>query len=235
MRRSLTSAANLIKGHWQLIAIVVLVFVFWNTFVVLPLKLLIVYLHELSHAIAIILTGGSVESLSVSTRQGGLVIGRGGNRFISLTAGYLGSLLLGMGLLLIALRTNADKAVLGVFGGVMVLVTLLYVRDPFAIAFCAGTGAVMLAVAWYLSRNLCDLILRVIGLTSMIYVPFDIFDDTIRRSGVRSDAYMLAEEFGGTTMMWGGLWLVLSLLMIGFGLKNMLGRDSNVRIDLRIK
>ncbi len=235
MRRSLTSAANLIKGHWQLIAIVVLVFVFWNTFVVLPLKLLIVYLHELSHAIAIILTGGSVESLSVSTRQGGLVIGRGGNRFISLTAGYLGSLLLGMGLLLIALRTNADKAVLGVFGGVMVLVTLLYVRDPFAIAFCAGTGAVMLAVAWYLSRNLCDLILRVIGLTSMIYVPFDIIDDTIRRSGVRSDAYMLAEEFGGTTMMWGGLWLVLSLVMIGFGLKNMLGRDSNVRIGLRIK
>ncbi len=235
MRRSLTSAANLIKGHWQLIAIVVLVFVFWNTLVVLPLKLLIVYLHELSHAIAIILTGGSVESLSVLPQQGGLVVGRGGNRFISLTAGYLGSLLLGMGLLVIALRTNADKAVLGAFGGVMVLVTLLYVRDPFAMAFCAGTGAVMLAVAWYLSRNLCDLILRVIGLTSMIYVPFDIFDDTIRRSGVRSDAHMLAEEFGGTTMMWGGLWLVLSLVMIGFGLKNMLGRDSNVRIGLWIK
>jgi hypothetical protein len=230
-----TFAANLIKGHWQLITIVASVFLLWNTPVVLPLKILVVFLHELSHALAIVLTGGSVESFSVSPQQGGLVIGRGGNRFISLSAGYLGSLLLGMGLLIIALRTNKDRAVLGVFGGVMVLVTLLYVRDPFAMAFCAGVGAVMLGVAWYLSRNLCDLVLRVIGLTSMIYVPFDIFDDTIRRAGLRSDAYMLAEEFGGTTLMWGGLWLVLSFVMIFYCLRNMLGRDSNVRFDVRAR
>ncbi len=235
MRQSLTSAVNLIKGHWQLIAIVALVFVFWNTMLVLPLKILVVFLHELSHAGAIILTGGSVESFSVSPQQGGLVIGRGGNRFVGLSAGYLGSLMLGMGLLMIALRTNADRAALGLFGGVMLIIALLYIREPFAMAFSAGCGAVMLATAWFLNRNLCDLILRVIGLTSMIYVPFDIFDDTIRRAGLRSDAYMLAEEFGGTTMMWGGLWLVLSLVMIVFGLKNVLGRDSNVRIDLRIR
>ncbi|SDW30020.1 Peptidase M50B-like [Ruegeria halocynthiae] len=214
MRQHLTSAANLIKGHWQLIVMVALVFVFWNSPVVLPLKILTVFLHELSHALAVVLTGGSVESFSVSPQQGGLVIGRGGNRFISLSAGYLGSLLLGMGLLAIALRTNTDRVALGLFGGVMLVVTMLYIRDPFAIVFCAGSGAVMLAIAWYLSRNLCDQILRVIGLTSMIYVPFDIFDDTIRRSGLRSDAYMLAEEFGGTTMLWGGLWLVLSIVMI---------------------
>jgi len=140
-----------------------------------------------------------------------------------------------MGLLIIALRTDMDRAVLGVFGGVMLLVTLLYVRDPFAMAFCAGFGAVMLGAAWYLSRKLCDLVLRVIGLTSMIYVPFDIFDDTIRRAGLRSDAYMLAEEFGGTTLMWGGLWLVLSFVMIIYCLRYMLGRDSNLRFDIRAR
>ncbi|MEX0307507.1 MAG: M50 family metallopeptidase [Ruegeria sp.] len=235
MRQRLISAANLIKGHWQLIAIVALVFAFWNTPVVLPLKILTVFLHELSHALALVLTGGSVESFSVSPQQGGLVIGRGGNRFITLSAGYLGSLLFGMGLLIVALRTDADRFALGIFGGVLLVVTLLYIRDPFAMAFCAGSGAVMLAMSFYLSRNLCDLVLRVIGLTSMIYVPFDIFDDTIRRAGLRSDAYMLAEEFGGTTMMWGGLWLILSFVMIFFCLRNMLGRDSNVRIDIRVR
>ncbi|WP_082025033.1 M50 family metallopeptidase [Ruegeria sp. ANG-R] len=235
MRQRLISAANLIKGHWQLIAIVALVFVFWNATFVLPLKILIVFLHELSHALAIVLTGGSVESFSVSPQQGGLVMGRGGNRFISLSAGYLGSLLVGLSLLIVALRTDADRAALGLFGGVMLVVTLLYIRDPFAMAFCAGSGAVMLVMALYLSRNLCDLVLRVIGLTSMIYVPFDIFDDTIRRAGLRSDAYMLAEEFGGTTMMWGGLWLLLSFAMIFFCLRNMLGSDSNVRFDIRIR
>lgn len=226
---------TMIKGHWQLILIVVLVFVCWATPFVLPLKILVVFLHELSHAIAIVLTGGSVESFSISPQQGGLVIGRGGNRFFSLSAGYLGSLALGMGLLIIALRTHWDRAVLGGFGGAMLLVTLLYVREPFAMAFCTGVGAVMIAMAWFMNRPLCDLVLRIIGLTSIIYVPYDIFDDTIRRSGIRSDAYMLAEEFGGTAMLWGVAWLVLSILAILLCLKRFLGRDSNLRFNLRIR
>ncbi len=220
---------NMIKGHWQLIVIVTLVFALWHTPVVLPLKILVVFLHELSHAIVVVVTGGSVESFSISPRQGGLVTARGGNRFLSLSAGYLGSLALGMGLLFIALRTHWDRAVLGGFGAVMLLVTLLYVREPFAMLFCCIVGAGMLAMAWYLSRPLCDLFLRIIGLTSMIYVPYDIFDDTIRRAGIRSDAYMLAEEFGGTTMLWGGVWLILSFLSIFLCLKYFLGHDSNLR------
>ncbi|WP_377187066.1 M50 family metallopeptidase [Ruegeria meonggei] len=226
---------NLIKGHWQLIAIVVLVFLFWPTRIVLPLKILVVFMHELSHAIAIVLTGGSVESFTISPQQGGLVIGRGGNRFLSLSAGYLGSLALGMGLLVIALRTHWDRAVLGGFGGIMLLVTLLYVRDLFAMTFCVGVGAALLAMAWFLGRPLCDLVLRVIGLTSTIYVPYDIFDDTIRRSGIRSDAYMLAEEFGGATMLWGGAWLVLSIFSIFLCLRFFLGSNSNLRFDFNAK
>ena len=52
---------------------------------------------------------------------------------------------------------------------------------------------------------------------SMIYVPLDILSDTIFRSELRSDARMLAEEFGGATVMWGGVWLVLSLVAIVVG------------------
>lgn len=226
---------TLLKGHWQLILITVLVFVFWNTFVVLPLKILVVFLHELSHGIAGILTGGSIERISLSIHQGGYALIRGGNPFLILTAGYLGSLLLGMLLLTVALRSHADRFVLGLFGGVMLLVTLLYIRDPFPMAFCAGVGLAMLAMARFLERKACDMVLRIIGLTSMIYVPYDIFDDTIRRPGVRSDAYMLAEQFGGTTMMWGGLWLMISVVAIYFCLKNLLGRESNLRFDLKIR
>lgn len=219
---------NLLKGHWQLILITGSVFLLWNTPVVIPLKIMTVFLHELSHAVTILLTGGSVESFSISPQQGGMVIGRGGNRFLSLSAGYLGSLMLGMVLLILALQTKADRAVLAVFGGVMCLVALLYIRDLFALVFCVGTGSAMIATAWYLRREVSDLVLRVIGLTSVIYVPFDIFDDTIRRSGIRSDAFMLAEEFGGTTMMWGGVWLVLSGIAIYVCLRYCLGPESNL-------
>ena len=217
-----------VKGHWQLILITLCVFALWQTPVMIPLKILVVFLHELAHGLMTLVTGGKVVSLSVSPQQGGLVVSAGGNRFLTLTAGYLGSLLIGVVLLLVALRTKADRGVMTVFGAIMLAVAVFYIRDLFALAFTIGTGLAMLAVARFLSQQLNDLLLRVIGLTSMIYVPYDIFSDTIARSALRSDARMLAEEFGGTTMIWGGIWLVISLLVIGWCLRSVLGQSSNI-------
>ncbi|WP_164660042.1 M50 family metallopeptidase [Tropicibacter sp. Alg240-R139] len=222
-----------LRGHWQLIALTVLLFALWQTPVVAPLKILIVYLHELSHAIAILATGGSVESLTVNANEGGLVISRGGNRFLSLSAGYLGSLIIGAMLFVAAVRTHADRAILGVMGGIIVLTTLLYSREVFAVVFGLVTGLAMLAVARFLPRTYSDLILRMIGLASVIYVPYDIFSDTIQRSYLRSDARMLAEEFGGATMMWGALWIALSLGVLALCLRYGLGADSNIHPSKR--
>jgi len=224
-----------VKGHWQLLLITAVLFLLWNTPVVIPLKILVVYLHELAHGLAAVLTGGSIVEISLSPYQGGYAITRGGSRFLILTAGYLGSLLLGVTLMLIALRTEADRLVLGLFGAATLLVTLLYVRDLFALVFCVATGLALLGIARYLDRTVSDLVLRVIGLSSILYVPYDIFDDTIRRSGLRSDAYMLAEEFGGLTVFWGGLWLVISLAVIYFCIRHGLGDSSNIAFSTRRK
>ncbi|MEJ6404147.1 M50 family metallopeptidase [Yoonia sp. 2307UL14-13] len=221
---------RLIRGHWQLVLLTLLVFALWSTPVMIPLKILIVYLHELSHAIAITLTGGEVLNLNIDAQQGGLVAGRGGNRFISLSAGYLGSLLIGVVLLIAALRTKADKWIMALCGAVTLLVAALYVRDAFALMFTIGTGLAMLLSARFLGHAINDLILRIIGLSSMFYVPYDIFSDTIARSYLRSDARMLADEFGGTTVMWGGLWLMISLVVIGCCLRYGLGRSSNLAL-----
>lgn len=218
-----------LRGHWQLFAITLVTFVLWSTPVVLPLKLLVVFFHELSHALMAIATGGSVESFSVNFQQGGEVWTRGGSRFLTLTAGYLGSLLIGVALLLIALRSRMDKAILAGTGVVMLVVLVLYVRDIPGILICGLTGAALIAASRYFSEQICDLILRVIGLSSLIYVPYDIWDDTIRRSYLRSDARMLAEEIGGTTMIWGALWFLVSLAVIGWCLLRGLGQDSNLR------
>lgn len=219
---------SLLRSHWQLIAITALIFALWSTPVVVPLKILIVFLHELAHALTTLLTGGAVEEMSISASQGGHVISRGGSRFLILTAGYLGSLLIGVALLLAALRTRADRVVVALFGALMLVVALLYMRDIFALVFTLSTSVALLAMSRYLSNDINDMTLRIIGLSSLIYVPYDIFDDTISRSGMRSDAYMLAEEFGGPTLLWGGLWLGLSGVVIFWCLRHILGQDSNL-------
>ncbi|MEM9579339.1 MAG: M50 family metallopeptidase [Pseudomonadota bacterium] len=222
-----------LKGHWQLFALIALVFALWPTPVILPLKILTVFLHELSHGLAAILTGGSIVSLSISPEIGGLAVTRGGNRFVILNAGYLGSLVFGALILLTALRTNADKLLIAAFGILMIAIAALYMREMFALAFCLGTGALMLASARYLPRDVNDLALRLIGLTSVIYVPFDIFSDTIARSHLRSDARLLSEDIGGPTVVWGALWLILSLIVIGLCLRYALGRSSNLSFSRR--
>lgn len=217
-----------LKAHWQLLAIVVVVFALWRFDVLLPLKILIVFLHEASHAFAALITGGSVEELSLDTRQGGHVVSRGGSVFWIVSAGYLGSLLLGSLLFLLALRTEFDRLAVAVLGFTMIVLVVLYIRDFFPILFCLGMGATFLAVARYLDHRVSDLILRVIGLTSMIYVPYDIASDTILRMHLTSDARILAENFGGPTIMWGTLWLIVSMVVIYFVGKRGLSTPSNI-------
>ena len=217
-----------LRAHWQMLALTLAVFALWQTPVVLPLKLLVVFLHELSHGLAALATGGSIESLTLTADQGGLAITRGGSAFAVLSAGYLGSLLIGLFIFGVALRSKADRVLLALLGGLILLVAALYIRDAFALAFSLASAALMLAGARWMPTVAADLILRLIGLASMIYVPYDILSDTILRAHLPSDARLLAEEVGGATLLWGGLWLILSLAVIVLALRVLVGRSSNL-------
>jgi hypothetical protein len=219
-----------LQNHWQLLILIALIFTFWQSVPLQPLRVLIVFLHEFSHAAVLILTGGEVVSFTINANEGGMVTGRGGSRFLTLTAGYLGSLLIGIAFLLIAVRSTWDRIALGIFGAILLGAAALYIRDLYALAFTVIAGSAMLATARFLPDQVSDMILRIIGLSSMIYVPFDIFSDTIARSHLRSDARMLAEEFGGTTLLWGGLWLLISLAIIAYSLRHGLGETSNIAL-----
>lgn len=220
-----------VTGHWQLLGLTALIFALWSTPVVVPLKILVVYLHELSHGIAAFASGGTVEQIQISPNIGGAILTRGGSRFLILSAGYLGSLLIGVALLLTALKGKADRYVMAVLGVVTLLVTALYMRDAFSIAFGSLAGAAMLGIGRWLSHAVNDLCLRVIGLSSIFYVPYDIYDDTLRRPHVRSDAFMLADEIGGVTMFWGGLWLIISVMVVAWTFRYGLGPSSNISFN----
>ncbi|KAH7288912.1 hypothetical protein KP509_31G049400 [Ceratopteris richardii] len=72
----------------------------WRTPLLTPFKLITVFLHEASHAIACILTCGKVEGIKVDANEGGATYTRGGLQWIILPAGYLGSSFWGMILVL---------------------------------------------------------------------------------------------------------------------------------------
>ncbi len=202
------------KQSLFLVIVLIAIFFLWNNIILYPLKVLVVFFHESSHALTTVLTGGKVETLVVNANQGGYVISRGGSRFITLSAGYLGSLVWGAVIYLIAVRTRKDKAAMAILGGMIVGIAILFGGNLFGIGFCLLSGAIMIGLGFKASEQINDFILRLIGLTNMIYVPLDIYSDTISRSHLRSDARMLAEEFGGATLIWGGLWLAISVVVV---------------------
>lgn len=197
-----------------LFSVIIAIFFLWSTPALYPLKLLIVFFHESSHALMTIATGGQVIELEIDRMQGGHVISAGGNRFVTLTAGYLGSLIWGVAIYLLAVGSKYDKAIMFCLGIIIMAVTTLFVRDLFAFGFSGLTGLFMILMGVKAPMQINDIILRVIGVTSMSYVPLDVYSDTIARSSLRSDAFMLAEEFGGTTVLWGTIWLLVSVVIL---------------------
>ena len=207
------------KDILYLAFILLAIFFLWNTLALYPLQMLVVFFHESSHALAALLTGGEVLEMEINYLQGGHVLSRGGSRFLTLSAGYLGSLIWGLTIYSLAVRTEADKYISIVLGIIIAVISLMYIRNTFGLifGFVGAGGLVFLGLKS--PREVNDFILRVIGLTSMLYAPLDIFSDTIQRSYLGSDARMLSEEFGGATIMWGGAWILVSSVLIVFCLR----------------
>jgi hypothetical protein len=197
----------------------------WLTPVIFPLKIFVVLLHEISHALAALASGGVVERIVLNMNQGGATYVLGGNAFIILSAGYLGSLL--WGLLLIELagaRTRRARWALGVLGAFVLLVAALYVRNLFGFIFTALFGAALILSARRLPARGVANVLLALGLTSALYALLDIRSDIISRPYVRSDAAMLADLTGVPTVVWGLIWIGLAIAACWIALRRWLRR-----------
>lgn len=185
---------------------------FWNTPVVYPLQVFVVFLHEISHGLAAVATGGSIQAIILTPRLGGACHCPGGNAFVTLSAGYLGSLLWGGLILELGRRAGswAPRVVVGM-AAMVVGVTLLFVRNPFGLLFGILFGLFLVAVARAVQPKGNRALLTVLGLTSCLYAVLDIKSDILARPHLPSDARMLEDLTGIPTVLWGLLWIGLAL------------------------
>lgn len=198
---------------------------FWDSSLFFPIKMLTVLFHEISHGLAAILTGGKMLQINLSSDLGGACWSSGGIRWITLSAGYLGSLLWGSGLLLVASHTRYDREVVQILGAVLAAITIVYVRPFFSFGFLFGLvmAGVFLGFAKRFGEVACDQLLRYIGLASSFYVILDIKSDLIDRNIPISDAYRLGEMIGLPGWVVGIAWLILALFITWHVLKAALG------------
>lgn len=192
---------------------------------VYPFRLFVVFLHEVSHGLAAILTGGSIESIGLSFDEGGVCRTRGGWPFLILNAGYMGSLLWGALFLVLGERRARARGVIAAIGVFTLLVTVVYVRTLFGFGYGVAAGLAFLAVASKLRPEVSEIMLAAIGATSALYAVWDVASDVLFRHSHESDAAALAQLTGVPAIVWGVAWIFLSIGVLGYVLQRLASRS----------
>ena len=201
---------------------------FWNTWPLYPLKLLVVLMHESGHAAATLMVGGSVDAIRISPDQGGVTLARFPpsilREIVVSSAGYVGSAVSACVLLYVAARAREGRWPLIALAGWCALVAVLYVRDAFTLAFVGGCALALGLLARYGAAWLRRALLVFLAAFSSCYALYDIRDDLLHVSSWSggTDADALARATFIPAIVWGIGWGAVSIALLALTLRRIL-------------
>ncbi len=209
---------------------IVLWFIPFAEILTYPFRIFVTFIHEGGHAIAALLTGNSVASLSVAanasgetyTTQGGLL----SQMFVS-SAGYISSMAYGALLLVLIRRSIAARAVMIGSAGIVLTLTLIYgVFKPVmaggawsGIPFTLLAGTLLtvglVAVAKFASARVASFFVSFLAVQLILNALLDLktvfFLSSPFAPAVPTDAMNMANATGIPAMFWATAWITLSI------------------------
>ena len=204
-----------------------------------PLRIFATFIHEGGHALATVLTGNAVQSLSVSPDGSGEVYSLGNGFFSGLlisSAGYLSTTAFGAGLLAwmrygrssrVALLASAGfvtvmTVVFGMIAPVFNLFTTSTIGGLFFTIFSGALLAVGLAaIAKFPPAKWANFAVAFLAVQCLLNAVFDLINVFFISSmtAMHSDAANMAAATGIPGIVWVLVWMVVSIAMISIGLR----------------
>ena len=180
---------SLLMSSLAFIAIVLLWYVDGMAVLVHPLRMFIDNIHGGITNLAMLLTGGQVESFTLSPEGNYTITFRDGIAAVYLSAGYLGSALLGAMLFFLINRLPHLVRGLSILTGVFTVTYLaLFIRpnetgDIISIAICAGLGLVLIALGikgrgdpnqLKSRRTVVQVVMNIVALMTALHIILDL-------------------------------------------------------------
>lgn len=218
-------------------------FIPYADWLVYPIRLFVTFIHEASHALVALLTGGSVQSLTVSANGEGAVWSASSNWFsavLTSSAGYLGTTFFGVLLLLLIRRAVSAKLILSTLAGLLGLMTILFgFIVPFlnffsgevtlsSIGFTTLAGvaltAALAALARFGSLKVTNFAVAFLAVQLVLNAFSDLatlfmLNAPFVGSDIQTDAMNMQNATGLPAVAWILIWIVLSVIMISVGLR----------------
>jgi hypothetical protein len=231
---------------------VVLWFIPFAEFLTYPFRIFVTFIHEGGHALAALLTGNSVASLSVAmnasgetyTTQGGLF----SQVFIS-SAGYLGSMAFGALLLILIRKAIAARIVLLGCAIFIFALTMIYglIKPIFWMTAWSGIPFTLLAgtfisvglilIARFASAKVATFFVSFLAVQSVLNALYDLktvfFLSSPFAPTVPTDAVNMAQATHIPAIFWTVVWITLALGILWFAMRlYVAGRDKGYQPDL---
>ncbi|MGE0130741.1 MAG: M50 family metallopeptidase [Blastocatellales bacterium] len=184
--------------------------------VVYPMRLFVTFIHEGGHALAALLTFGSVERLAIYANASGETYTLGGVSLLIASAGYLASTAYGAGLLMLLHDGGRAKAVLTVTAGLILALTGFFAKDRFSLFIgIALTGLLIwVAIAW--SARWAHFFLSFLAVQSCLNALYDLRTLFLISATTdhHSDAVNMQEATMIPAIIWAVFWIVLSIIAL---------------------
>jgi hypothetical protein len=202
------------RGRWLLRngSIAVVLLVFWDTVLVRPLRVLVVLLHEIFHALAALVTGGGVNTIEVISHRTGLTSLYGGLPAVVYSAGYLGTAFIGAVLLGSTYRWPVKRSLYLGIGIMLVVNTLFFVRNPFGWMYGLVSGLFFLTL-FFIEFPFSAYVMDLIGVLCVVDVFYDLTGFFLAFS--RNDAAILSRIVGLPYYVILVVWTLAAVVMVG--------------------
>ena len=221
---------HVLRTFWLHLLLAVVALALWDTPMVKPFRVFVVWIHEMGHASMALATGGEVEELRVRWNESGHVISRGGIFPLISSAGYVGSAILGALLIYAGRWPVAQRLLLGLIGAVQIAMAVLY--TPFGALdffFGVGCGLVLIVVVGPLGR-FAHVLATWIGVMLCLYSLYD-FRTDLWMHAERTDAGILAEYFGFAMLAYpiAFVWAAISIYVMYRAMRGLIAGGNHSR------
>ncbi|MBK9037536.1 MAG: M50 family metallopeptidase [Myxococcales bacterium] len=207
----------------RVIAVVVagLYLVPYAGYLLYPVLVLATVIHELGHALAVVVTGGAVATIALAPDGGAVTVHGGGSPAVIAAAGPLAPAVVGAVLLAASGWPRADRIALMVVAATIAAGAAGWIRGGFALpaALIGAAGLALLAVAPRAVARPATLVVALgVGLAWLARRE-ELFGATAATPHGRlpSDVQALAAAAGGTTSTWAWGLVVGSLAALALG------------------
>jgi hypothetical protein len=203
-----------------------------------PFRIFVTFIHEGGHAIAALLTGNSVESLSIATNASGETYTTMGGKFSQMfvsSAGYLGAMAYGALLLVLIRKAIAARIVLLGSAAVVLALTLVYglfkpiwsglawSGIPFTILAGTALTVGLILLAKYASARVATFFVSFLAVQCILNALLDLktvfFLSSPFAPSVPTDAVNMANATGVPAIFWAALWITVAVGILGVAMR----------------